>query len=179
MANGRNICSVLLAAILILGGWVWYAKASEGGELFGPLSCPACKLESPEPGVGTRTFLEAWAWDVRHTYWPPNQMYVNVNDKIMVCNGQSCVTYTLTDSGQYFGGKRESQTSSPGTGGGGGGSPQGPVLPGGGGGGKIGVVEIGPISKPPGGSSWPPGVELEECSLGGAKRLVPKGGCDF
>jgi len=160
MANGRNVCSALLAAILIFGAWAWYANAA-APELFGPIECPACSLETPNPGIATKTFLEAWAWDVRHTYWAPNQMVVDVNDKVMVCNGTICVTYTLTDSGQYFGGKPERQTTNS-SGGVGSGSGQGGgqgVGRGGGadagagsyGGGRTGSVTVGgpqPIRRP-------------------------------
>lgn len=105
------------------------------------------------PGPGTKTFLEAWALDMRHRN-PFSQIVVSPKDQIVVCNGSYCVTYTMTDSNSYFGGQATPQTSNPGggagTGAGGGGA--GGANPGagchgncGGGGGKVTVKPLIPV----------------------------------
>lgn len=147
----------------------------------GPFFCDnGCTVATPAIDQKTLDFLEdtvAVIDMVPMVMWATGSQYI-------VCNATHCTTYTMTFTGKFHGGERKVREGVPpseGGGGGGGGGGRvtvGPVLPGGGNPG-VGVVEVGPISKPPGGSSWPPGVELEECSLGGAKRLVPKGGCDF
>ncbi len=134
----RSTNAVLSIALVAVCGWVFYAKATEGGQTYGPLPCSACRLETPMPGPGTQTFLDAWAWDVRHTTAVWTQIVVKPNDKIVVCNGTACVTYTMTDSNSYLGGQATPQTSTPGGGGGGGGGEGGGGGGGGGGGTNLG-----------------------------------------
>ncbi|MDN8643457.1 hypothetical protein [Stenotrophomonas indicatrix] len=112
--------TALSIALVVICGWVLYAKATEGGQTYGPLPCSGCNLETPMPGPGTQTFLDAWTWDVRHTIAVWTQIVVVPGDKIIVCNGSSCVTYTMTNSNSYLGGPPTPQTSSPGGGAGGG-----------------------------------------------------------
>ncbi len=154
--------AVLSIALAAACGWIFYAKATEGGQTYGPLPCSACRLETPMPGPGTQTFLDTWAWDVRHTAAVWTQIVVKPNDKVVVCNGTACVTYTMTDSNSYLGGKATPQTSTPGGGGGVGsgtgngrgqgvGTGGGANPPGGsyGGGGWTGTVSAGPGSPLP------------------------------
>lgn len=129
----RSTNAVLSIALAAVCGWVVYAKAAEGGEIYGPLPCSACRLESPMPGPGTQTFLDAWAWDVQHTAAIWKQIVVKPKDQIVVCNGTACVTYTMTDSNGYLGGQATPQTSSPGGGGTGDGGGSGGSTGGGGG----------------------------------------------
>jgi len=151
---------VLALVVVSLFGWTLYAKAAEGGSIYGPLPCSACRLETPMPGPGTKTFLEAWALDMRHRF-PFTQIIVEPKDQIVVCNGSYCVTYTMTDSNSYLGGQATPQTSSPGgdggnAGGGGSGGAGGGIVGGGGCYGNCGNVGIGPISNPGNGAGGKP-----------------------
>lgn len=159
MQHGRQICNTVLAATLIICSWIWYVKAATSGELYGPFSCEACHVGSPNPDPITSVFLTQWEAAARRNTFAPINMVPG--DKIMICNAGGCVTYTKTDSGNYFGGKPEQQTSTPSNGGAGGigsgsgygrgqgvGRGGGADLPSGshgGNSGKTGAVTVGPL----------------------------------
>lgn len=141
----------------------------------GPIHCNnGCLVQSPVIDTLTREFLESTLAPVDG--WVPLWMYAT-GTIYKVCNATHCTDYRQNFEGKYVADARmpidPPPGSAPGNGGGGGG-----LLPGGGPG-WSGVVEIGPISKPPGGVGFPPGTDLVPCKFSGAVRWVPRGGCDF
>lgn|GEM_PF-1511126 len=153
----------VIAAVLAVGLTCSYLYAWERG----PIYCDnGCLVQAPVIDPLTRQFLENQLAPIDD--WVPLWMYAT-GTTYMVCNDTHCATYHQTFSGEYITDERVpiDPVPSPAPGGGSGGI----VFPGGGDTGGTGTVTVGPISYPP--------IEMEPCALGGAIRMVPKGGCDF
>lgn len=140
-----------------------------------PIHCNnGCLVQSPVIDPLTKQFLESALAPIDG--WVPMWMFAT-GTSYRVCNATHCADYRQTFEGKYVTDARipidPRPGPAPGNGGGGGG------LAPGGGPGWSGVVEIGPISKPPGGEGFPPGTDLVPCKFGGSIRWVPRGGCDF
>lgn len=113
--------------------------------VFGPLSCPGCRGQTPIPDVATDAFLRKYTLDTNRERFGTHKEAIRAGAKIIVCNASYCTTYQLTESNDWNAINQEtikippSQPSRGGGGGGGGGrgSPIGSPAPGSGGGGDI------------------------------------------
>lgn len=107
-----SLSSVFLIGMLFLGV-AWYVRAIGSGKRYGPITCSACSLGSPQADAATVVFISVWERKVAQTpmFW--TQMIVHPGDVVIVCNARACVPYTKTDSGQYMGGTADPQRSSP------------------------------------------------------------------
>lgn len=130
---------------------------------FGPYYCGTCLLEPRMPDPSTLAFLNQYRQKMLE-----NRDRLFTGDSISVCSRGFCTTYTITDTGDFWGGGTMSNASPIGGGGGPGGGVGGG---GGGGGGSTGVVTVGP--------GTPVALPMEPCKFGDAIRWVPVGGCDF
>lgn len=154
----------LVVTVLVAGLTCSYLYAWERG----PIYCNnGCLVQAPVIDPLTRQFLENQLAPIDG--WVPLWMYAT-GTTYMVCNGTHCATYRQTFSGEYITDERIPIDPPPSHVPGGGNS-SGVFFPGGSTPGGTGVVTVGPISHPP--------IEMEPCALGGAIRMVPKGGCDF
>jgi len=102
--------------------------------------------------MSTRAFIRKFVDDNAYQVYGKTFYKQNPGDKIIVCNGEVCTTYQMTDSRDWNGihreaivGQRPGGGNGTGGGGGGGGGYSGPIGGGsyGGGGGYTGSVTVG------------------------------------
>lgn len=155
---------ILFVGIAALGIGIATATNVIPARHFGPYYCGTCKLEPRMPDPSTLAFLNHYRDKMLE-----NRDRLFTGDSISVCSRGFCTTYTITDTGNFWGGGTMSNASPIGGGGGGGGGAGRPVT--GGGRGPTGVVTTGPAT--------PVAVPMQACKFGNAIRWVPAGGCDF
>lgn len=139
-----SVCAVPVA----VAAW----SIGSGSGTFGPLHCNACWGQAPNPDMSTRAFIRKYVDDNAYQAYGKTFYKQNPGDKIIVCNGEVCTTYEMTDSRDWNGihreaivGQRPGGGSGTGGGGAGGGGYSGPIGGGsyGGGSGYTGSVTVG------------------------------------
>ena len=124
---------------------------SLGADTYGPLQCNACWVQVPTPDVATRAFLKSYVDANSYQAYGRPFYKQNPGDELIICNGEACTTYKMTQSRDWHGIKREPIRGSRPAGGGGSGVGRGggvhakPIGGGSfsGGGGRTGTVTVG------------------------------------
>lgn len=156
--NGRTRKALLaVAAIIACSSALTYAFAQSSSNKItaGPYHCNTCVLGYPNPSSNTKNNLIS----LRDSYnlGKTTKDHLKTDDIIILCNGNACVEYKITDSGNFYGVEKKEQENippPPASGGGTGDSPGSGGGPGGNGGGGpggpggcyancTGVIELG------------------------------------
>jgi hypothetical protein len=150
-----SICAVPVAVA------AWSIGSGKG--TFGPLHCTTCWGQTPIPDVSTKAFLQQYVNANSYQAYGKRFYKQNPGDKIIVCNGEVCTTYEMTDSRDWSGIHREAIV---------GGRPGGI---GNGGGGQGGGAYTGPIGSGSHGGALVQGPLLSEAGgIQGASPLEPR-----
>ncbi|WP_143584185.1 hypothetical protein PWP89_08885 [Stenotrophomonas rhizophila] len=143
--------AVLAVSVCLIPVAVAAWSIGSGTSTFGPLHCNTCWGQGPIPDVATDAFLRHYVNANAYQAYGKTFYKQNPGDKIIICNGEVCTTYQMTDSRDWNAIDRKSITGARpgggnGTGGGGSGAGgyTGPIGGGSyGGGGYTGSVTVG------------------------------------
>ena len=94
-----SVCAIPVAVA------AWSIGSGTGN--FGPLHCNTCWGQAPIPDVSTNAFLRQYVNANAYQAYGKTFYKQNPGDKIIVCNGEVCTTYVMTDSRNWHGLHRE------------------------------------------------------------------------
>lgn len=108
-ADRSKHTAILAATVALAAGAIWAVAAIKG-----PWMCGRRAVSTPYPDAGTKQFLD----DILPVF---GFRWTEAGNTFIVCNGEFCGQYLVTDSGDIYGTKRDKQQNGtvPGHGGGG------------------------------------------------------------